>query len=165
MRPIEIHHVLPCDTTTFWRSFWDTDYDARLQDKARYTREVLDDVTVGGIRSWRARVIPERTLPGVVQKLLGTDRLIYVQSNRLDQAANRLDWDVVPAVMSDKVTCRGTLQLRDLGDGRCERTVRGSITVSVFGVGGSIERAIADNIVSSYDATAQALEEWLAARA
>lgn len=161
MRKIDIRNELACDAATFWQAFWDARYDALLRDAARYTRQLLDDRTEGSLRLWKARVIPDRKLPSMVRGVLGADKLIYVQHNKLDTEVGVLEWRVVPEVMSDKVRCEGTMTVRDLAGGRSERLVRGEIEVKVFGIGGRVERTIAENIETSYAAATDVLAEWL----
>lgn len=161
MQRIQAQHVFDCDTETYWTLFWDPRYDAILQSKAAYEREIFDDRTEGSVRTWRARVTPDRELPGMVKKLLGTDKLIYEQHNRLDMAQGVLEWRVVPAVMGDKIDCKGVIRLTPEGSGRCRRVVDGQIEVKVFGVGGRIEKAIVDNVMASYNNAAEAVHEYL----
>ncbi len=161
MQRIEAQHVFDCDTATYWTLFWDPDYDAILRSKANYEREFLDDHTEGSVRTWRARVTPERELPSMVKKLLGADKLIYEQHNRLDMDAGVLEWRVVPAVLSDKIDCHGVMKVLPAGPRRCRREVDGKIEVKVFGVGGRIEKVIVDNVLASYDSAAEAIREYL----
>lgn len=161
MRPLNLQHQLPCSFATFWKSFWDPDFDAMLQTQAQYKREILQDRTENGVRTWVARVTSGTPLPPIVAKLTGTDRLVYDQHNRLDIARGHLDWQVKPQILADKIKAQGSLDVRDLGGNRCERLVKGEITVSVPLIGGTVEAAIVENIGKSYENTAIILRDWL----
>jgi len=157
---IELRHHIPCTVATFWEMFWDDRYDELVRGASAFTRTVLSDHTEGSVRRWRVRIEPDRVLPAPVRKVLGTDKLIYEQDNELDTDRGVLHWEVIPQVLSSKISARGTLQVVEEAGG-VQRLVRGEIAVKVPVVGGRIEKAIVADVERSYDNAAEACRRWL----
>ena len=160
---LDITHHYPCTPEVFWEMFWDDDYDQRLSEGTAVTRQLIEEWEEDGQRCWRMRFIPDRELPRPVAKLLGSDKLVYDQKNRLDEANNTLHWEVIPTVLADKVVARGRMFVVP-NDGGCDRVVKGEVTVNVPLVGGRIEKTILANVAESYDRAVEAALEWLSER-
>lgn len=160
---LSIRHTFPCTPDEFWAAFWDPAYDEALSKGTAVRRELLEDRTDGNLRVQRFRFVPERTLPGPIAKLAGTDKLTYEQENRYDLAGRSCTWKVVPAVLTEKVTAEGVMAVRAAPEG-CERVVEGAIDVRVPFVGSTIEKTIVESIESGYEQAAQVTREFLAAR-
>ena len=160
---LTVRHTFPCTVDEFWEMFWEPAFDERMQAGTAVRRELISDREEGPTRIQRFKFIPEKTLPGPIAKIAGTDRITYEQENRFDSGARVLRWKVIPAILSDKVTAQGEFTVRAVGDG-CERLVDGVIEVRVPFVGGKIEQAIVSDVEQAYEAAAKATREYLQER-
>lgn len=133
---------LPVDAATCWDIFESDDFRRRLEQKARIKQHILEERAEGGVIRKKVRTEPERELPAVAAKLLGSSKLSYVQDSTLDRENNRLDWTVRMDAMSDRVDVKGRTTVVPLPSGGCKRIVDGEITVRVRLVGGQIEKAV-----------------------
>ena len=137
-------------------------YEKSLQsdDMDSETLEVREE---GDILTQRMRVSPRKPLPPLLAKAIGRDRLSYVQEVAFNNAQFTTTWKVLSDVLSDKVKCSGTSRVELLPDG-CERIIEGSIEVSVFMVGGAIEKHILSELERGYDRAAALITSLLPER-
>jgi hypothetical protein len=63
----------------------------------------------------------------------------------------------------DKITIGGTLDF-EAAAGGVKRILAGVIDVTLFGLGGLVERVVVSNVVKSYDDAAAFTAQWIAAR-
>jgi hypothetical protein len=103
-------------------------------------------------------------MPGVIKKLLSGE-LAYVEETVLRRDKDTMDVQVVPNMLADKISFKGTLKVRPTGPGRCERVFDAEVNVKVMMVGGTIEKHIAEMIKKSYDVAAELMRGELAAPA
>ena len=155
---LNLRHEFDCSPERFWELFWDDEYNAKVSEGAAVERQLVREWEEGGKKCWRMRFVPDRELPKPLRKLMGTDKLVYEQENKLDQEAGEMHWDVIPAVLADKVTARGVMKIVPTERG-CERIVDGEISVRVPMIGGKIEKTILQNVQESYDTTAVILRQ------
>lgn len=158
-----VRHTFPCDPATFWKMYWDDAFDAELRKESAVERELLEERRDGSVLVRRVRLTPERELPGPAAKLLGSNKLVYEQENRWDEAAGRLEWRVIPTVLPGKLDAQGTFLVRGVPGG-CEQVIEGEITVNVRFIGGQIEKLIVGEVQQSYDRMAEVCRRWLTDR-
>jgi len=156
-----VRHSFNVPPEVYWEAFWDPALDEKMQQGTSVKRELLVDRTEGDVRIQRYRFTPEKTLPGPVAKLIGTDRITYEQENRCDMKTGILNWKVYPAFLADKVTAEGIFTVKPTATG-CERIVDGKIEVRVPFVGGRIEDTIVRDVEAGYENAAKVTEKWLA---
>lgn len=157
---LDLRHTFACDPDTYWKAYWDPELEARVQHD-QIDRTVLSDTTEDGVRTTRTRVVAGGDMPGVVKKALGGNALTYEQISRYDIEGGTLSWEVVPAVMADKVTARGEVTVREVPGGT-ERISAGVIEVKVPFLGGKIEQIIHDAIAKGHDETTAELAKLIA---
>ncbi len=97
----------------------------------------------------RVRVTQIGELPLVAQKALGATRFCYVQEVENQPGTLTTRWTIIPERMADRVTCAGTTEIRAMEEG-CERVIRGTISVKLPLVGGTIERYIGESVERGY---------------
>ena len=73
----------------------------------------------------------------------------------------RAEIEVVASGMTDKVKCRGAFWVEPMGDKRCRRVLDMEVKVSVFGVGGMIEKLIIKDLEDSYGKSADYTNRWV----
>ncbi len=132
---------LPFDAKTAWSLFESPEFDARLEDAANITCELLEEKMEGDVKVRRLRYTSKTELPGMVATALGSKNLTYVQTNRFDASKGRLDWTVALPVLTDRVDVGGVTTITDTSGGS-RRVVDGEINVRMRLVGGRIEKAV-----------------------
>lgn len=129
-----------------------------LRERTIVARETLPD----GRERRRLRVVPDVDLPGVVQKVVGGAEIVYHEVTVFDPKSRTARLDIETEA-SDKVKVGGDVRYVVAAD-----SVRvqfdGEVTVSVFGVGGVIERFIAGEVKKRYAALEGLLQEWIDSR-
>ena len=159
---LRIEHVIRgIDLPAYEELYFDEAFQVALGASVKIDRELVR-LDRGPDRIVRhVRVQPEREIPAPVAKLLGGKRLSYVEE--LDYAPGRYHgtWRIVPGVLADKATMGGTLDFEAVPGG-VRRILAGEIGVSLFGVGGLVEKVIVSNVEKSYDDAAAFTERWLA---
>ena len=160
---LHVRHTYPCPPETYWKLYWDPEFDQVLRRESKVERQLLEERRDGAILVRRLRFTPERELPGPVARLLGSSKLIYEQENRWDEAAGVLEWRVIPTILPGKLDARGKFTVR-AAPGGCEQVVEGNITVSVPFLGGQIEKAVVGEVEKSYHRTAEVFRRWLEER-
>jgi hypothetical protein len=156
-----ITHRFPGSAQAWWGACKHPDFEAVIAHASDVTMTLVSDETVEGVRRQRVRVVPRKELPALVQKAVGASRFSYVQETEERVGETSLRWKVLPEVLADKIRCAGTLRLTDVPGG-CERTVEGSMEVRVTLVGGTIEKAVFDELRQGDDRSAVALLPVLA---
>jgi hypothetical protein len=109
------------------------------------------------------RCEPVRDVPAPLAKLMDGHRFSYVEELDFDLETLRGRWRVVPSLVPDKVDASGTHDFEDVG-GKTRRVVRGEVKVSVFAIGGLVERFVIGEVQKSYDDAAAFTQTFLARR-
>jgi hypothetical protein len=135
-----------CTPEEYWERSRGDAFEQALAAASQVEVEALEPR--GAVKRTRVTQIGE--LPSVAQRALGTKRFCYVQEVESDDVAHATRWSIVPEVMADRVTCSGTSQLSAVADG-CERVVRGSLSVRIPIVGGTIERYLGETVERGYE--------------
>ena len=154
-----IAHRFPCTPATYWETTRLPAYEESFRGSDVDT-ELLETRVDGPRTTERRRVSPRRTLPPLMAKAIGRDRLSYVQEVELDNERFSTIWKVVSDVMTDKVRCGGTSRVVPHAAG-CERIMEGHIDVDVFIVGNAIEKHILGELERGYERAAQILTDLL----
>ena len=136
-----VESQLPTDVDGAWDVYESAEYKRRLREQTRIQQEVLETLTEGEVEVRRIRTEPDRELPAMVAKALGTKRLSYVQTSRLDRAAGRVEWTVDLDGIGDRVRVSGTTTCVP-AEGGCKRVIDGEISVDVPLIGRQIERQV-----------------------
>ncbi len=158
-------HRFSASARRYW-SATDTDTcNADIDRATAVTRETLEETRLTGRRRQRVRSVPDRRLPGVVARAIGSDRLVLIQELDYDDEKLVLKFRAIPEArkVAGSVRCEGTLTVRDRGDGTCERVVKGEISVAIPLVGRKIEKQVVDQLTDGYDRNAKAISAWLEA--
>jgi len=161
---LHIESVFPASPSTVWDTFNDPVFEKRLEEQSGIQYKMLSEATENGIEVRKLQCIAKKELPKVIAKTLGADRLSYTQVNRLDRSKDRLEWEVIPMAMADKVVAKGITTMV-FKDGRSYRVVNGEITVKIPLVGGAIEKAIVSEVETSFVKAAEVALKLMQERA
>ena len=156
----EVRHPFPVPAARAWQVFFSVEYEAALAGHTGMPRELLDETEQDGVRVRRQRVTAEKELPAIMATALGLRRLSYEVFERYLSDRMVMEWRVVPARLAEKIKAGGTYEVFDTPGG-CERLVKGIIDVAIPLVGGKIEKAVADELKSSYERNYEFALQWL----
>jgi hypothetical protein len=106
------------------------------------------------------RVQPEREIPAPVAKLLGNRRLTYTEELEYEVGRWHGTWRIVPTVLADTIAIGGTLDFEAVPGG-VKRILAGAIDVSLFGLGGLVEKVLVANVEKSYGDAAAFTNQWI----
>ncbi len=149
------------DPDSFWKIFWNDDYNAILYDRLevkerRFLQRDEDDEKI----RFQLRVMPRRDLPAFVQKFVGGD-LGYTEISTWWKRKNRIDVKVEPTLMKDKTQIDAVYTIEPLGAKRVRRTFEGKIAIAIPLVGGKVEKFIIGDMEKAYQVAADTTDEWL----
>jgi hypothetical protein len=167
MQRFEIEHVFDATPERYLEVIDAPDFPARLCERLELReRSLLERSEHADHTFVRWRVVPAAELPAALDKALGGKGLAYVEEERRPkQTPFHREWTVVVDALSrERFRCTGTFDLERVGASQVRRTLRGSVDVKAFGVGGIIERHIAKGIIESYEKTSAMLRETFAGR-
>jgi len=136
-----VENHLPIDVDGAWDVFDSDEYRERLRERSKVQQEVLETRTEGDVQIRRVRTEPDTELPAMVASAIGTKKLSYVQTNRFDRSAGRVEWSVELDGIGDRVKVRGVTTCVPDGDG-CKRVIDGDISVNVPLIGRQIEKQV-----------------------
>ena len=158
-------NVFNCDAETYWtKIFFDTEYnDALYRNVLGFKAFEVQELTgeTGGDRTRRTYTEPKADAPAVVTKLIGGG-LAYTERGRFDAKAQKWSYEITTNKLSDRVRIGGTLWVEPRGDRRIERICEVDLEVKVLGIGGVVEKYIADTTRDSYEKTAVYTNEFIA---
>ncbi|MCC6525228.1 MAG: DUF2505 family protein, partial [Polyangiaceae bacterium] len=106
------------------------------------------------------RLEPEREIPAPMAKLLGGKKLTLDEELEYEVGRYRGRFRTTPGVLPGKVSISGTLAFEALPGG-VRRIVEGQIVVSVFAIGGMVEKHVVGNLEKSYGDAAAFTRKWL----
>jgi hypothetical protein len=157
----DIAHVFKNITLADYENlFFDDSFNEAMKPVAGLKkRETLERREENGKLIKKTRVFPERDFPGPIKKLIDGE-LSYTEDSTFDRATHTLEFRSKVSVLSDKIKLGGTIHFREVAGG-IERRIVGEAGVSVFGLGGMIEKAIVDNLKETYDKIAKFTQEWI----
>jgi len=125
--------------------------------------EALTMERTGDRLTRRIRYLPEPIIKSVGVKKVEPEWMEWVEESEYDYATHRGTFANIPARnrIAEVMKNHGTLTLRELPGGRCERVLLGELRVKVFVVGKIAERIIHSNAARILDEEAAILKEVL----
>ena len=125
-----------------WDVFNSEAFGKALAAESGMQSNLLEEHEVNGIRHKKTQVKRSKDLPRIAAKVLGTQKLTYIQSDRYNPATHHLDWDVAVPAIGDKFKVSGKTYVEATATGS-RRVVDGDVSVRVRLVGKAIEKAVA----------------------
>jgi hypothetical protein len=160
MAKLNLTHVINCDVDTFWKTFFDREYNDKLYLGAlgfpefKVTSQTENDKEI--VRVCEGE--PKMTVPAPVAKLLGNS-FKYKEDGRFDKATKTWTWKLTPSTLADKIRNEGKLRVEAAGDGKCKRICEIVIEAKIFGVGGMIESSSEKQLSDGWDASARFMND------
>ena len=164
MAKLNLTHTINCDVDTFWKTFFDAEYNDKLYLGAlefpefKVSTQTENDKEIVRVCTGE----PKMTVPAPVAKLLGSS-FKYKEDGRFDKATKVWTWKLTPSTLADTIRNEGVLKVEAAGEGKCRRVVEIIIEAKIFGVGGMIESSSEKQLRDGWDASAKFMNEvWFA---
>ncbi len=161
---LSIEHTFALSPADYATLYFDETFSAELCAAVKIGRTVLRLERTPERLVRHVRCEPVREVPAPLAKLLDGHRFHYVEELEFDLVAFRGRWRVVPSLLPQKVAASGAHDFEDAG-GKTRRVVRGDVSVSVFGIGGIVERFVVGEVERSYNDAFAFTQKYLSQRA
>jgi hypothetical protein len=166
MAELRLEHIHHCSVETFWRIFFDVEYQTALfRDGMKFP--AFEQLSFQETEKQIRRVIRVKPrvvgVPGPVQKLIG-DGVSYEEHGVFDKGSRNFKFNIQTSRLPDKMKMDGVMYALPAGDGKSKRVFEMSVIAKVFGVGGMIEKQIIQDTTRDYATAAQFTNKYLAAR-
>lgn len=163
MGKFTVKHEINCNADTFWKIFFDKEFNETLflkelgfpQYKILDARETDTQV----IRKISGQ--PKMNLPGPVAKIMGSG-FSYTEEGSWDKNTKVWRWKMTPSTLADKMRNEGTMRIEPIGENRVRRIADIDIEAKIFGVGGLIESSAEKELRNGWDHSAVFMNKWLA---
>lgn len=156
-------HEIQCDAETFWKIFFDKDFNETLfREHLRFSKfDVLEYRDSERSIFRKVSGTPKMDLPGPVAKLLGS-RFSYTEEGTFDRASGVWNWKMALSALADKIHNQGSVRIEPVGPGKVRRIADITTEAKIFGIGGMIESAAEKNMRAGWDASAAFMNRWIA---
>jgi hypothetical protein len=155
-------HEIDCSVETFWKIFFDPEYNTTLfKDELRFPKWVILEYKESDTEIFRKiDGQPRMDAPAVVAKALGPS-FGYVEDGTFDKKTEIFRFKMKTSVMSDKLTNFGSVRVEKIGDKRCRRVVEITAEAKVFGIGGVIEKVLENSFRTGWQHSAEFIGKWV----
>jgi hypothetical protein len=163
MADARIEHVIFSSEETFWKIFFDPEFNQKLfMEVLQFDawKVASQDETATGIERVVEAVPKTPDLPGPLKKLV-EGGISYRERASFDRAKKRMTVAVETGVLPGKLSVTGVIHTEPVGDGKCKRIYDSTVVAKVFGVGGMIESRILADVKASYDKAAEFTNQWI----
>jgi len=161
-----IEHTFDCDVETFWKElFLSEAFNKQLfLERLGFSRwELLKQEETGdGVRRVVEASPSTRDIPGPLKRVLKRG-LGYREEGEWSRSKSEYILKVIPNSLPDKLDISGEMRVLTEGTG-CRRIYDAHVTARILAVGGLLESRMLDDIVQSYEQSAQFSREWLKSR-
>ena len=164
MGKFTVTHEINCNVETFWKTFFDKDFNEKLYLEALGFPEykTLEQNETEKQITRRVHGQPKMNLPGPVAKLFGSN-FSYDEEGSFDRATQIWRWKLKPSSMADKLRTEGVVRVEAIGDSKVRRVAEIEVEAKIFGVGGLIESTAEKQLREGWDSSAVYMNKHLAA--
>jgi hypothetical protein len=161
MGKFTVTHEIRCNVETFWKTFFDKDFNDKLyleglgfpayktleqnETETRITRKVSGQ--------------PKMNMPAPVAKLMGSN-FSYVEDGSFDKATKVWTWKLTPSTLADKMRNEGSVRVEAIGDDKVRRVAELLIEAKIFGLGGLIESSAEKQLRDGWDQSAVFMNKY-----
>lgn len=165
MGKFTVTHEINCDVDTFWKVFFDQEFNSDLYLKElgfpEYTTLAQNETETEISRKVHGQ--PKMDLPGPVAKLLGSG-FSYTEEGAYDKASKLWRWKLTPSTLAEKMRQVGSVRVEPIGDSKVRRIAALEIECKIFGIGGLIESTAEKQLRDGWDKSAVFMNKYLAAK-
>ncbi len=163
-----LRHTFSIGADAFWRDiFFDQAFLERMYKEALGCIAVSFLEDSGDTADGRARrfsFTQKFDAPAPIRKLFG-ETTTMEERGRFDPRTKRWRFTMLPDRMADKVGIKGETWVEPAGEGKIERVIDLEYSVSLFGVGGLVEKFMVSATADSFAKQVAFTNEYLRARA
>ena len=166
MAKFTVTHEINCDVETFWKTFFDKEFNEKLFLTGLGFPEFKVVEQKDGDQTLTRKVAgtPKMDLPGPVAKLLGSN-FRFTEDGKWDKSTKVWSFKMTPSTMADKLRQEGTMRIESIGPGKVRRVAELVIEAKVFGIGGLIESSTEKQLRDGWDKSAVFMNQYLAKQA
>lgn len=163
MTKFTISHEIHCTPETFWKVFFDAEFNKQLYLKCLE----FPDFSIVNQQETDAQITrkvtgqPKLNMPGPITKLLGNG-FRYTEEGTFSKATKIWKWTFTPSTLADKMRNEGTMRIEAIGDNRCRRVADLIIEAKIFGLGGLVESSAEKSLREGWDKSAVFMNKWIA---
>lgn len=162
MAKFTITHEIPCSAETFWKVFFDKEFNETLFLKElRFPEFRVEEARDTDTTIFR-RVVgqPKMDLPGPIAKLLGSS-FKYSEDGTFDKATKIWRWKMTPSTLADKLRNEGTMRIEAIGENRVRRIAEIIVEAKIFGIGGLMESTTEKELRNGWEKSAEFMRKWV----
>lgn len=161
MVSFKVTHEINCDVETFWKLFFDKDFNVTMyrQGLGFPQYEIKDQKETPTGISRKVFGEPKMDIPAAVKKVMG-DKFSYTEDGTYDKASNTWRWKL-STPMGDKVRNEGDMKIESIGPGKVRRTANITLEAKIFMVGGMIEKDGEKSLRDGWDKSAVFMNQWI----
>jgi hypothetical protein len=161
MATFTMRHDLDCDCDTFWRLFFEKDFNEQLYKALQFPEwKLLDTKETDKEIIRTVKAMPKMDAPAAVVKLLGSS-FGYDEEGRFDKATKTHKFIIKPNVMTEKLRNEGSVKCEPRGEGKSTRVVEIIAEAKVFGLGGMIESSFEKSFRTGWQQSADFINKWV----
>ncbi len=162
MGKFTVTHEINCNVETFWKVFFDKDFNMKLYKEHLGFPEftIVDQKETDTNIVRKVTGTPKMDVPGPVAKLLGSN-FRYTEEGKFDRGTQIWTWKMIPSTQADKLRNEGTLRITAIGDSKVRRSADIVVEAKIFGVGGLIESSSEKQLRDGWDKSAVYMNQWI----
>jgi len=166
MGKFTVTHEINCNAETFWKTFFEEDFNKKLYtDHLQFPEfKVIEQKETDSQITRKTAGKPKMSMPGPVAKLLG-DNFRYTEEGTFDKATKVFRWKMIPSTLADKIKTGGAVRIEPIGDNKVRRIADLEVEAKIFGVGGLMESSAEKQLREGWDQSAVFMNKYLASAA
>jgi hypothetical protein len=165
MGKFTLTHEINCNADTFWKVFFDKDFNEGLYKGPLGFPDfkVVDQTDDGSKVTRKVAAQPKMDVPGPVAKLIGPG-FRYTEEGSMSKSEGLWRWKMIPSTLVDKLFTSGTVRVEAVGGDRVRRIADITIEAKIFAVGGLIESSAEKQMRDGWDKSAVFMNKFLAGK-
>jgi len=162
MGKFTVTHEIQCNAETFWKIFFDKDFNIKLYRENLGFPEftIMDQRETDSEIARKVKGTPKMDVPGPVAKVLGSN-FGYTEEGKFNKSTKLWQWKMIPGTMPDKLRNEGTLRIEPIGESKVRRVADLIVEAKIFGIGGLIESSAEKQLRDGWDKSARFMNEWI----
>lgn len=163
MGKFTVTHEINCNAETFWKVFFDKDFNTKLYKENLGFPEftIVDQRETDSDLVRKVKGTPKMEVPAPVAKVLGSN-FSYTEEGKFNRATKIWQWKMIPGNMADKLRNEGTLRIEPVGDTKVRRVAELIVEAKInFMVNGLIESSAEKQLRDGWDKSAVFMNNWL----
>ncbi len=163
MGKFTVTHEIRCNADTFWKVFFDKDFNSQLYTGSLGFPEyqTVSQTDDGTTVTRKVAAMPKMEVPGAVQKLIGSN-FRYTEEGSMKKAEGLWRWKMTPSTLADKLFTSGTVRIEPIADDKVRRIAEMSIEAKIFAVGGLLESTAEKQMRDGWDKSATFMNQFIA---